>query len=130
VSKLAQSEQLIARMITRFAENGVMSEVVSTGTFFDDVSQDNMTAFIEALRWLEAESLVRTSAMPAIIGEPKDMKVRVVLTSLGFGLLGKSFGNGESIGTAVKKAGSGQGYANVGELLGGILGAFTKSISG
>jgi hypothetical protein len=130
VSKLVDSERLIAQMITRFAENGVMSEIVSSKTFFEEPTQDNITAFVEAIRWLRDENLVRTTAMPAIIGGPTEIEVRVVLTSNGFALLGKSFGNGESIGNAVKKAGTGQGYANVGELVGGILGAFTKSISG
>ncbi len=107
-----------------------MSEVVSTGAFFEEISQANITAFIEAIRWLQAENLVRTSAMPAIFGDPADVEVRVVLTSNGFGLLGKSFGNGETIGSAVKNAGGGNGYAKAGELIGGILGAFTNTIAG
>ena len=126
MSKLAGSDRLIAR----FAENGVMSEVVSTGTFFEEISQPNITAFIKAVRWLQAENLVRTSSMPAIFGNPADVEVRVVLTSNGFARLGKSFGNAETIGPAVKNAGGGNGCAKAGELIGGILGPFTNSIAG
>ena len=128
-SRLEESEYLVARMITRFAENGVLSEEVSTGTFFENPTQNDVTAFVEAVRWLQAEGLIRTSAMPAIVGQPVDIPVRVVLTSDGFALLGRKLGSGESIGSAVKNASDGRGYSNAGELIGGILGAFTKSIS-
>jgi hypothetical protein len=128
-TKLAESEQLIARMVSRFAEHGVLSEVVSTKTFFGELKQENITLFVEAIRWLRAEDLVRTSAMLEIIGEPTDIEVRIVLTANGFALLGRRLGSGESVGAAVKNASAGHGYANAGELIGGILGAFTKSVS-
>ena len=127
-SKLEDSEILVAKMMRRFAGNGTLSEMVSTSTFFDDVTPDSVLAFVETIRWLQAEELIRTSEMPAIIGEPKDQKVRVVCTANGFSLLGKDLGKGETVGSAVTRVSNGTGYANTGELIGGILGAFTKSI--
>lgn len=127
--KLEDSEKLVARMLTRFAENGTQSEAVSTATFFDTKSPENITAFVETIRWLRAEDLIRTSDIPAIFGKPQDIEVRVVLTANGFNLLGKTLGSGERVGQAVQNVNSGKGYANAGELIGGILGAFTKSIS-
>lgn len=127
--KLERSEKLIAAMLHRFVENGTHSETVSTKAFFDEVNQENITTFVETVRWLRSENLIRTGNIPAIVDALEDIEVSIVLTADGFHSLGKKFGDGQTVAQALKSVNSGGGFANTGELLGGLLGAFTKSIS-
>ena len=64
------------------------------------------------------------------MGGPSTELIRdTVLTAKGYALLSQEFQPGLNLLGAVRHVNSsGQGYANAGELIGGILGAFTKSL--
>jgi hypothetical protein len=121
------SEQIIARIVTTLAERGVKTETLSAGDLsFKDV-QIEPAFFVDAIKWLEAEGIIR-SRMSNPVGVD-GTAIGFVLTAYGFHLLDQNFKGEMKLGRAVKEvAQNGRSWTNVGEVLGGIMGGFTKSI--
>ena len=129
---LVQSEQIIAAIVRYLAEQGVKRQDFSLedlnlpGHVDDDL-------FGDALLWLEGEGIVRNTVTHEFyLGQNgRTMASGFTLTSLGFSLLNEKIDGDLTLGSAIKQTSeSGQGYANVGQLIGGLLGSFTKSVSG
>ncbi|MEQ9260308.1 MAG: hypothetical protein RIG84_14565 [Roseovarius sp.] len=123
---LPESEEMVAKIVSFLAERGVRQSDVSAQVL--GYTQDNQVdvLFANAMKWLIDEGIVRQTALHETQG---GMAKGCVLTSRGFALLAQPFEGSLTLGTAIRKtAESGAGYSNVGDLLGGLLGGFTKSL--
>ena len=126
---IIESEILVAKIVKCLAQNGVRSVELQTTDFFPTADQLSIDDFMETIRWLRQEGIVRTDEIPRFLFNHPNMKVRCVLTAFGFALLDQKFRNADNLGQAIEKVNaSGVGYSNIGDLIGGILGGFTKSI--
>jgi len=90
--------------------------------------------FWPCVEWLISEGVIRAQDTERRIGSVHSGKVvNPVLTSYGFKLLGQKLMMGQEeaqLAERVKEVSrSGTSYSGVGDLIGGILGGFTKSIS-
>ncbi|AHD10873.1 hypothetical protein PhaeoP75_03182 [Phaeobacter gallaeciensis] len=89
--------------------------------------------FFPCVDWLVSEGVIRVQDIRRYTdSNHSGFPDRPVLTSYGFQLLEQKISVGadaERLANRVKEVSSnGVGYANVGDLIGGILGGFTKSI--
>lgn len=130
MNKREQSGVLISRLLTRLADNGVVGEELSTYDLFDHPpSNDDVRLYVDTILWLEAEGVIRTDG-GSQGGRSNELVYEIVLTSFGFSLLEKKLDGDLSLGSAAKKVASGgPNLAGFGDLVGGILGGFTKSVS-
>lgn len=129
---LEESEEIIAKIVAHLAKAGVRQTDLSTIILGYENNPASTQLFINALRWLKDEGIVRQHALNATRGgtQHETVATNCVLTSLGFALLAEPFRGELSLGSAVKNTvESGSGYSNTGSFFGGILGGFTKSIS-
>lgn len=102
---------------------------------FDDLGLDEQyeTFFYPCVEWLEAEGLIRVGEYARTMGGLANGSIiNVSLTSRGMALLGAKFtvnGETETVSEAVKKTtqGGGETY-RIGEIIGGVLGGFTKTL--
>ena len=129
MDNLKKSEVVIASILNRLMEVGLQHSTLS----FEDLGlgQDHEAFFDTCVAWLIDEEIIRGNhsrllAAPGSLVEP-------VITADGFALLGrKLFGaeDGRRTGEAVREiAAAPTSYSGIGDLIGGIFGGFTKSIS-
>ena len=131
---LKDSEEMIARIIALLAPNGVKRvkiDILSLqfeGSNHDDI-RPYVGLFLDAMEWLIAENIVRHTDR-----DLSGVYSQCCITSYGFALLGQKLvgaKDNETVGKAVRNVNDDSAsYANAGNLLGGLLGAFTKSIGG
>jgi hypothetical protein len=130
VSYKSDSELLLAKLMTRLEESGVRQLDYSAYDFFEEpLSDENAAVFVDLVKWLEQEGVVRCDYYCA---GTRDMETvcNLVLTSWGFRLLSTELQANLTLSQAVKQVNSAAtGHAKVGELVGGLLGAFTNAIS-
>ncbi|WP_074948007.1 hypothetical protein [Paracoccus halophilus] len=130
MDNLQKSEAVIARILTHLAENGLKtSDLGATEIGLDDELQ---SFFEYCARWLSSEGIIRVGTVVSGTEPGEVYFLDSVITAYGFQLLsqGVSLGGKEkSLGAAVKEVSSGKSYSSLGDLIGGILGGFTKSIS-
>lgn len=131
MNDLEASEVIAARIITRLAPLGV-NRVTLTLQQIDPKGEMQFSErlFIDAMHWLSEEGILRFEM------ERHTSQVRMkgcVLTAYGFSLLGRKFslnGRSQTVGESIKNVeDNSAGYSNLGNFFGGLLGAFTKSIS-
>lgn len=127
---VTKSEIVIAKILEKLLQNGLRDGWILN---FQDLglSDDYSDHFSACAKWLVAEEIIRIQGISEYINGMS----RVIgpnLTAKGFALLGQSFsvaGQTVSASEIVKDKASGQAnYAPFGDLLGGILGGFTKTI--
>jgi len=130
VSKREQSVLLISRLLDRLAENGVVADNLSTYDLFNPPPSDaDVQLYLGTIKWLEAEGVIRTDG-GCQGGRDNELVYEIVLTSRGFSLLERRLTNNLTLGGAIQKlARSESGLAGLGDLIGGVLGGFTKSVS-
>jgi hypothetical protein len=129
MERLRESELCVAKLVAKLAENGVMK----TDLTHENVDIDDPDLFVDALTWLRHEGIAFSTDTHHFYGgtEGKPIASGFRLTSKGFNLLSESYDGDLTLGQAIRRSSeSGQGYANAGNLLGGLLGAFTKSVGG
>mgnify|MGYP000480616667 CR=1 FL=1 len=131
LDNLQRSEIVISKILQDLVETGLQDGVALQ---FEDLDLDNgfEPFFVGCCRWLLDEGIVRcTNEHQVLKGMPM---VNPVITAKGFALLGQPFAGsveGNRVGDAVKEVATGnRNYAGVGDFFGGLLGGFTKSISG
>ena len=130
MSKLVESEKLVAEIVARLAANGVAVDTLSASEFFETPSGDEAKLFEDAITWLSSEKVIRESEAVPDDARADIWHHSVVLTSLGYSKLATDFEVGLKLGNAIKEVSlTGKGYAVAGEFIGGILGGFTKSLS-
>lgn len=129
---LSASEAIISQILGRLAPLGV-NRVTLTLDNLNSSGEHNFSErlFLDAMHWLKEEKIIRFEQ------ERRSMQLRMrgcVLTAYGYSLLGQSLkidGETRTLGERVKNVQAGEAqYAKAGNFFGGLLGAFTKSISG
>ncbi|WP_425100199.1 hypothetical protein [Tropicibacter sp. S64] len=134
-SILNESERMIAMIIGHLADGGVTRQTFSVRELGYEANDDSHRLFRDAVLWLGYEGIIAsgyTERKNQFSQKDNTIFARsFFLTSKGFKLLSEKFDGELTLGAAVKEANSnGTGYANAGTFFGGILGGFTKSISG
>lgn len=120
-----RSEIVVAKIVEYFASKGVVPFDLSP----DGIglkSEDN-TIFYHAAIWLQSEGIIRSE------GVARNGQIyKGVLTAYGYSLMGQPFKIGEetiTVGSAVTCVSNGtDSFSKMGDLFGGILGGFTKSM--
>lgn len=131
LDNLQKSEVVISKILQDLVETGLQ---YGTALEFEELELgvEFKPFFVGCCLWLIEEGIVRcTNEHQVIQGMPM---VNPVITAKGFTLLGQPFAGteeGNRVGDAVKEVASGnKNYAGIGDFFGGLLGGFTKSISG
>ncbi|MFV0244766.1 MAG: hypothetical protein ACK5IB_07085 [Qingshengfaniella sp.] len=129
---LAASEAMIARIVGCLVPLGV-NRVTLTLKNIDPSGGQGFSErlFADAMYWLAEEGIIRFEQ------ERQTTQLRMrgcVLTARGYALLGQPLrieGKTGTVGERVREVQAGDAqYARAGNFFGGLLGAFTKSISG
>ncbi len=125
-----QSALMIAKLVALLAGNGVQTTVLSTMEFIGAPEKANdHQPLIDTIKWLEAEGVIRKSTGYSgdVMG---DTIFELVLTSRGFWLLDQKLTDDLTLGAAIGKVnGNRNALGGLGDLVGGVLGGFTKSMS-
>lgn len=130
LSKTEMSERMVTKIVAHFAEQGVIREDLNLEKLGYEPSEATANLFVDAMSWLSNEGIINTNQKLAFTMGSSPRALGFTLTSKGYAMLASPFEGELTLGAAIKHAQrTGQGYSNVGELLGGLLGAFTKSIS-
>ena len=129
LDNLKKSEVIIATILSKLMESGLQFSTLS----FDDfgLEKEYEPFFDTCVAWLIDEGIIRGNHA-RLMGTPgSDMGP--VITADGFALLGRKLlgdEGGKRTGEAVREiAKSPTNYTGIGDLIGGIFGGFTKSIS-
>ncbi|MEY8827951.1 hypothetical protein AB9K34_06000 [Sedimentitalea sp. XS_ASV28] len=133
MNTLEKSERMVASIVAFLAERGVERTDFSVAEIGFELTRENDQLFSDAMIWLSAEGIIRSNdRIDYVAGKDNEtVAISFSLTSFGFKLLSETYEGELTLGQAVSKTNSsGVGYANVGNLLGGLLGSFTKSVSG
>lgn len=132
MDSLAKSEHIVAAIVAHLAERGVQRTNFSVEDVGLELTEDNDKLFSDALRWLSDEGIIRSNERYDTVDgtENETIAIAFTLTSFGFDLLQNRFEGDLKLGAAIQQAKDGSGgYSNIGDLIGGILGGFTKTIS-
>jgi len=96
-----------------------------------ELPDDDSATFNGCCDWLMEEGIIRCSNSTRLLNGSIAM-INPKITSKGFALLDQPFNLGTDpirVGQAVKEiAGGRRNYAGIGDLIGGLLGGFTKSM--
>ncbi|WP_090732807.1 hypothetical protein [Paracoccus homiensis] len=129
---LARSEEMVARIVAHLAPYGVQRTTFGSKELGYESGNETRLLFIDAMNWLQNEGVVFSSEKIKFMNGTSEGEVyalRFVLTSKGYKLLSSRFNGDLTLGQAITKVNaSGEGYANLGDLVGGLLGGFTKSM--
>lgn len=129
LDNLQKSEVVISRILQELVETGLQYGVALQ---FRDLELDDEFEpfFTGCCLWLLDEGIIRCTNEHQVAKEAPI--VNPVITAKGFALLGQPFADGEEgdrVGNAVKEVAKGnRNYAAVGDLMGGVLGGFIKSM--
>lgn len=130
MSNLQKSEKLIADILLKLAENGVRKTNIGTPGFWAKPTVPDADFFENAIEWLVSDGVIQSEGIMTGSEGPHELYSECVLTSYGFKVLERDFGgDGTKLAVAIKNTSEGgRSYANIGDLFGGILGGFTKSM--
>jgi hypothetical protein len=129
ISELEQSERMVVSILAALAERGVLIKDLKLEELGYELTRDNVTIFVHAVRWLADEGIIRTNEQNAFLSSG-NTALGFTVTSRGFALLSERFEGDLTLGQVIRRVNDdGQGYAKVGNLLGGLLGSLTKSLS-
>ena len=129
MSNLQKSEVVIARILQILVESGIQAWQIEFEEL--ELDEDFRPFFVPCAKWLRDEGIVRVSEIAEFSGGATIL--HPVITAFGLHKLGMSvsFSDSEKInlGDAVRDVSQRKApYAQLGDLVGGILGGFTKSI--
>lgn len=128
MDNLEKSERVVAAILKKLLEQGLQwSEIEFAHLGLDD---EYRPFFTTSARWLVDEGLIRGDIGALLHGA--EWIAQPVLTAKGFQILGASLDGGGADVTAGERskqiAEAPSGGWKIGELLGGLVGGFTKSI--
>ncbi|MGV8988631.1 MAG: hypothetical protein ACOH2H_20400 [Cypionkella sp.] len=130
MSKRDESAIMVAKLVNQLSENGLAKTEVASRDFLPEgADQKQIQLFADTVKWLQDEGVVRDhdSYADGLGGIVFDL----VLTSRGFWLLDQKFSGDLTLGSAISKVAKNEPMtAGLGDFVGGILGGFTKSITG
>jgi len=130
-SNLESSERVIAAIVLRLAETGLQSSDLD----FSDLGQPpELEPFFDvSVTWLIDEGIIRVSGHARLLGGSGTL-IDPALTSKGLGLLGQRVvlredagDTGEAVAAIAK---GDRSLWQIGDLVGSIIGGFTKSLGG
>lgn len=126
-----KSDLMVASIASRLYQNGVSTQTIS----ILDVGEEDEDLFIDAICWMRDEGLIRTSGFASTNDEGITTKAHdCVLSSFGFAAFSNRMerdGKETTLGTEIKRVSETKSsWGAPGEFIGGLLGGFTKSISG
>ncbi|TLP69184.1 hypothetical protein FEE96_02555 [Parasedimentitalea maritima] len=132
MSDLLKSELVIAKILELLMDWGIQETQLEFKEL--GLSEEYAPHFFPCVEWLKDEGVIRTGKVFKYLeGGGSGIVSGPVLTSYGLAALGHKITVGENeekLSEAVKEVSSGtKSYSNIGDLVGGILGGFTKSIS-
>ncbi|NYS26272.1 hypothetical protein HUK65_14880 [Rhodobacteraceae bacterium 2376] len=132
--QISLSEEVIARILQVLLSRGIQGGDMKFATL--ELPSDRLRFFAACFKWLVAEGIVRAERVTVdpIGREPgiDDLYIyNPSLTAYGFQLMGQVVSIGASedrLGAALVKSDPSNGFWRAGELVGGFLGGFTKSV--
>lgn len=129
-TNLQKSELVISKILETLLTRGLRDG--SELQFGDlDLPAEDEPFFNGCCYWLLEEGIIRCSNFEQLLSGSVFL-VSPMITSRGFALLDQPFAGTEGatrVGQAVKEVADGRrNYAGIGDLVGGILGGFTKSM--
>ena len=96
------------------------------------LTEEYATHFYPCVNWLEQEGLIRVGDYSRTMGGIANGSVdNISLTAHGMALLGQniaSHGTSVTLSDTVKSVSAGRDLSKIGDLIGGIIGGFTKTI--
>ncbi len=126
---LEKSELVIARILDKLIEYGFQHSSLKLEEI--ELGDSYSSFWIPCCDWLCDEGIIRVSDHTKFF-DGSSILQNPVLTAYGISLLGRTIGpvdDARNLQSAVREVSSTRvSYASVGELFGGLLGAFTKSI--
>ncbi len=133
MDKITASEVMVAALSRKLFQNGVSQiDLEITDLELPKDLSDNDNLFVDAMVWMTNEGLIRQKGL-ASNGNGGTFAVSCVMTSYGFStmnnMLEDSSGKTTLGGRINEVVSSGGNWSGPGELFGGLLGSFTKSIS-
>ena len=130
-SNLEQSERVIAAIMLRLAETGFQHSRLRFENL--NLSADLEKFFDVSVVWLMDEGIVRSASFSRSVDGPSTL-YEPALTSKGLGLFGQRFlvredtrDTGEAVAAIAK---GDRSLWQIGDLVGSIIGGFTKSLGG
>ena len=125
---LAESKSLVARLVDTLAKRGVVPTFISAREFYAEIGDYEVEVFEGAVKWLIAEGVVR-EAEQAVPDDEDDRLLwhHLVLTSFGFRAIDRRIISELSLSSG--RDPDRPDRAGIGDLIGGVLGGFTKSIT-
>ncbi|MCT4333671.1 hypothetical protein MU516_12425 [Paracoccus sp. YLB-12] len=130
MSRLDDSKTIIARIIANLEDNGVIATALHVSDFYSDYTSEDALLFSSAISWLAAENVIRFRGEPIPDDADDTNHYSAVLTSFGFLALERELSSALTLRDQLKEARAGaRNWASVGDLVGGILGGFSKTIS-
>lgn len=129
-SKFESSSKLIAKLIFRLANYGVVVQTLKVSDVFDSPNKEEIRLFVGAMNWLCSEGIIRhqPSMRHDYDSEGSYIYEDVVLTSKGFNAANFVILDDIRVCEVAAKIDN-SGYGKAGELLGAMMGAFSKSVS-
>lgn len=127
MSKREQSELLLAVLVSRLSENGVMAEYLSARDMFGtEPTREQTQLFVSLVDWLESEGVIRMTSPGTLAGS-----FSLVLTAAGFRKLTTKLTNDLTLGAAINETATSKRLANglsgLGELMGGFAAGAMKT---
>ncbi len=130
MKSLEASEVVIGKILTLLMDWGIRP----TEMKFEELELDEeyKPYFISCLEWLQDEGLIRVHEIVQFI-DGGGFALSPVLTAQGLAVLGTQISTGkdaDTVANAVREvADTKRSYSHVGEFVGGMLGALTKTLS-
>lgn len=129
MNKLEESKAIVAKIIAILEANGVVPSVLHVSNFGNEHDEDRSILFSSAISWLISEGVIRLKGDPIPDDTDDTWHYEVVLTSFGFNALARNMAGTLTLRDQLAEAKSGQrSWSSIGDLIGGVLGGFTKTI--
>ncbi|WP_189640410.1 hypothetical protein [Paramylibacter ulvae] len=126
MNNLQKSEIVVSSILANLLENGIQDGFLD----FNHLGTDDTLEpfFYPCMIWLISEGIIRCSNEHQVFQDTP--AINPVLTAYGFHVLGQKFlADGTTVGFAVQQINKGEiNFAGIGEVFGGVLGGFTKSL--
>jgi|tagenome__1003787_1003787.scaffolds.fasta_scaffold20848504_4 hypothetical protein len=129
-TKLEQHMDMLGRIVAQFVAGGLSPRTVQSSKISEFLGQNEDSAIAaDVLRWMVDEGLIRADVIHK--GVQGDVQVYgAQLTSRGIAVLKSKTEAGDTIERKIEsQSSSGIRWSEIGDLIGGVLGGLTKSIT-
>jgi hypothetical protein len=122
---------VVGRIVARFISTGLMPQNVDSraaGKFLGEPVVDKQV-FEAAIAWMIDEGLVRAKDRQVFINDGTIRLSAAQLTARGLAIIKHPLPDGGTIEKRIQSDATGRNWSSIGELIGGVAGGFTKSLS-